>query len=73
MRAESSPFTWAQGACQLALALALYDVEDGFGLGEVDPAVQEGPFREFPRLGEPCAAPAHEGEDRPLGRDPPWE
>ena len=70
MRAERRPRTWAMALCQLAFAFALNDVEDGFGLGKVDPAVQEGPFGELAGFGEPCALPHHEGKDQPLDGRP---
>jgi hypothetical protein len=53
---ETLPESARQGSLggeQSALGAGMEDVEDGFSLGEIDPAVEKGPFGELPRASHP--------------------
>jgi len=46
-----------------AFGAGMEDVEDGLGLGEVDPAMQESSFRKLTRAGHPGTFPVERSQE----------
>ena len=64
------PLEGCHGAGKLLIRFALDDIQDRFGLCQVDPAVEEGPFGELSRPGEPGPMADHEGQYFSLAGEP---
>ena len=56
-------FELADSAGQALGALSLNDVHDGFGLGQVDASVDEGPLGKFTGVGQPRAVAQDQAQD----------
>ena len=57
------PFELIDGTGQALAALGLDDIHDGFGLGQIDSAIDEGPLRKFSGIGHAGAVGQDQAEN----------